>query len=345
MTTASLACWKPFSWPQLIAVGIAMAMAFPRLVWPSEIDCEQANTSVDVAVCGDDTLLIADKKVRGLVQRLSQFDPQAEPHQEEWQEHTRDQCADVDCLSAVYLERIGVLQAAIRMRQASATSGTTFQVPLDADQVTTPKTGASGSSGHYKFLGDEPNPRASQDSSERNEWSKIVLWTVLGIFALTLLVGSSGAAVICVEFSDVFWTMAPYAAAIAGYVVYRMQDPVSDGQSEAQMMIVVATSFLVTLSVIKNFHHAISFNQSILIGFAIGVLRLFVGLFSLVIILGAVWGWSRSDSQDNQPPTPEGLAFTRLLLLVFFGLAIWFYWAIVNGRRVFQARGWLEESA
>lgn len=98
---------------------LALPVAAIQPAFAAGLDCNRAEGSTQTAICADDTLHRLDGRLSSLYGKLIQAQPRRRnalrQAQLDWLK-IRDQCnADVNCLNGKYQERIGELQAQLRV--------------------------------------------------------------------------------------------------------------------------------------------------------------------------------------------------------------------------------------
>lgn len=99
-------------------------------------DCETAASAVELAICGDETLIAADKEMTFLYERVRLVDPELEAQQAAWVTGVRDACGDMRCLAKVYLERIDELEGQTGALDISRSESVPTEKTQDRDSYT-----------------------------------------------------------------------------------------------------------------------------------------------------------------------------------------------------------------
>ena len=102
------------------------------------------------------------------------------------------------------------------------------------------------------------------------------------------------------------------------------------GTSFLEILVMGIAVLLAAVSTLINYHNAIRHNRSMILGLAIGTLKLAASSFTVLSVAGQL---SRlSDSESTRRERADAM-----LTLAMIGF-VW--WILVNGQRVYEKRGW-----
>jgi len=163
-------------------------------------------------------------------------------------------------------------------------------------------------------------------------------WALLGTAVLMLILAATNRAVIFYDSTDAWWSIAPFFCLVVGYALIGNLAPSEDAPfaSTAAEKAVAAVAMLLSAgAVVVNYRNAIRHNRSILLGVIVGTFKLAIALFMALTVIGQLSRISDTASTRRQMSG-------ALLILAVVGL-LWH--VLVNGKRVYERRGWVGNSA
>jgi uncharacterized protein len=321
----------------------------------AQSNCDSADISaIELAVCFEPTLSAAARRVETLVSRFAVTDPDEIGRQHQWSVAIRDACEDEACLAEVYLARIDRLEQQLAQMQAQREAERAHAADQEARRNAGVSTmdapghiapGAANASGAR-----EGSSRAAGAGDEQTLWGmsdeqlQLAFIAFVGGVLLLLVLGASNAVVIVYDGMDFFWSMFPLLVVFACGMLFALVSPRDAGYvgSPAQNALLVAGGAGVTHGIIKTYVNATHYNRSVLLGLMIGTFKVLVGLIGVLVLLGAIAGKAEPVAGAGQARHRREGAGTVLVFLFIFAML---YYAVFNGRRVWNKRGWVAATA
>lgn len=321
-----------------VAVGLAIVLAWlgcNGTLHAASFNCNQELSPVERMICTDDTLGAADESLAQAYSDLRGVAPEQIADQRQWIEQ-RNQCADVECVSALYLDRIEELEQRLtrHRRGVEASPPDTTSTAQFPAATPSPPTNATAPSAAGVTVDTTPSnrPMSVKQKIENEQLQLAALGFVL-FMAVIVILGGMRKIVICYDLKDFAWSFGWVLALIGSSIGASMLYP--EGQTEPTLtgMIVTALMGMTALAcIVMVFVNAIRYNRSIVVGVIVGTFKLIFGLAFVILVWGAI--------QPNHGRRGSGGSFALLaiLALVFYGL----YRATINGPEVYQQKGWPE---
>ena len=79
----------------------------------ASFDCQKARTNIEISICTDQTISLADEEMAALYRRVQLIDQSAQANQKIWIDNVRNRCTSDDCLAQAYLDRISYFEKLI----------------------------------------------------------------------------------------------------------------------------------------------------------------------------------------------------------------------------------------
>ena len=145
-----------------------------------------------------------------------------------------------------------------------------------------------------------------------------------------MLLAATNHVVVFYDGLDVWWSFAPLLSLATGYMIARSISSEDAGTSFLEILVMGIAVLVAAVSTLINYHNAIRHNRSMILGLAIGTLKLATSSFTVLSVAGQL---SRlSDSESTRRERADAM-----LTLAMIGF-VW--WILVNGQRVYEKRGW-----
>lgn len=126
------------------------------------------------------------------------------------------------------------------------------------------------------------------------------------------------------------WSFVPLFSLVIGYTIARSISSEDTGKSFLEILVMGVAILIAAASVLLNYRNAIRHNRNMILGLAIGTLKMAAATFTVLSVAGQL---SRlSDSENTRRKRADAM-----FILVVIGF-VW--WALVNGPRVYKKRGW-----
>ena len=205
------------------------------------------------------------------------------------------------------------------------------------DITTGPSTDASaqGASGRQASVEQTQTQTSSADNAGKKTpltWAEKFLWltlfgTAVSLLAL-LIAGITGTVVVFYDWKDFTVTMFIFIAGFFGFVITGI---IADGAPDyvAYWGFGITALAVIGLS-IKTMQLSILHNRSVPVGIIVGLFKVFLALFSIFFVFGKLGEISNEKSSGA----------TKLAAIAILGIFIWVLNSLVNGKRVYEKRGW-----
>lgn len=206
-----------------------------------------------------------------------------------------------------------------RDETSSSASTSTHPSGQTGAEAKPPDSGAGGKSA------EKPQTRSFLD-----QLAVLSLWVAFGCVLLLMLLAATNHVVVFYDGLDVWWSFAPLLSLATGYMIARSISSEDAGTSFLEILVMGIAVLVAAVSTLINYHNAIRHNRSMILGLAIGTLKLAASSFTVLSVAGQL---SRlSDSESTRRERADAM-----LTLAMIGF-VW--WILVNGQRVYEKRGW-----
>lgn len=206
----------------------------------------------------------------------------------------------------------------------AAETSSSISAPTQQSGQTGVGAKSSSSGAHVPSTG-ETHKRSFVD-----QLATLSLWAVLGCILLLLLLAATDHVVVFYDGLDVMWSFVPLLSLVIGYTIARSISSVDSGTSFLEILVMGVAILIAAASVLLNYRNAIRHNRNMILGLAIGTLKMAAATFTVVSVAGQL---SRlSDSESTRRKRADAM-----FILAVNGF-VW--WALVNGPRVYKKRGW-----
>ena len=208
--------------------------------------------------------------------------------------------------------------------------------PLAPDETSSAST-STHPSGQTGTDAKPPDATAGGKSAEKpktrsflDQLAVLSLWAALGCVLLLMLLAATNHVVVFYDGLDVWWSFAPLLSLATGYMIARSISSEDAGTSFLEILVMGFAILVAAASTLINYHNAIRHNRSMILGVAIGTLKLAASSFTVLSVAGQLSRLSDSGSTRRERAD-------AMLTLAVIGF-VW--WVLVNGQRVYEKRGW-----
>lgn len=195
--------------------------------------------------------------------------------------------------------------------------------------------------GANDVLPTQPAPSTATES-QMTRAGKALLLLVLAsalLYCLVFALSALGKIVFYYDVSDFGWSLSPALFAtltLCSVAVLRSGEPGSASLSPIQMTVLAAGALAALTGVLIAYRNAIRYNRSLLVGLLVGSGKAFVAAFMIFSFLANA---SRRSSKDYYRYNAKGRRERALAASSFTLLGLLWY-ALVNGERIYQRKGW-----
>ena len=213
---------------------------------------------------------------------------------------------------------------------------------INADSLTTDETsppiGAATQQSDQTGVGTEspgsgahaPGTDETHERSFIDQLATLSLWAVIGCILLLMLLAATNHVVVFYDGLDVWWSFVPFLSLALGYMIARSISSEDAGTSFLEVMVMGVAILVAVASTLINYRSAIRHNRSLVLGLAIGTLKLAAATFTVLSVAGQLNRLSDSGSTRRERAD-------AMWILAVIGF-VW--WVFVNGHRVYEKRGW-----
>ncbi|MCA0198641.1 MAG: hypothetical protein LCH59_11070 [Proteobacteria bacterium] len=166
----------------------------------------------------------------------------------------------------------------------------------------------------------------------------LFLWAIIGGLLLLLLMAATNRVVVFYDYTDAWWSIAPFLSLIVGLMVSNsLAPPEMDRLAPTFLgkLVMLAAVLFSLLATFITYRNAIHYNRSLVLGLLIGTCKLLIALPMAFTFFGAL-----RNVFNPKIGRRQNLA---ALFIVFVIGALWAM--LVNGKRVHQQRDWLDNRA
>jgi hypothetical protein len=209
--------------------------------------------------------------------------------------------------------------------------------PPAPDETSSPASTSTHPFGQTGAEARTPDSIAGGKSAEKPQTRSIIdqlavlsLWAALGCVLLLMLLAATNHVVVFYDGLDVWWSFAPLLSLATGYMIARSISSEDVGTSFLEILVMGVAILVATVSTLINYHNSIRHNRSMILGLAIGTLKLAAASFTVLSVAGQLSRLSDSGSTRRERTD-------AMLILAVIGF-VW--WVLVNGQRVYEKRGW-----
>lgn len=204
--------------------------------------------------------------------------------------------------------------------EASSSASITPHPPDQTDV----ETKASGS------IAEAPDTETTRERGFLDQLMTLFLWSALGCVLLLMLLAATNHVVVFYDGLDVWWSFAPLLSLATGYIIARSISSEDAGISFLEILVMGVAILVAAASTFINYHNAIRHNRSMVLGLAIGTLKLLAASFTVLSVAGQL-----NRLSDSASTRRERAGATLILAVIGFA-----WWVLVNGQRVYEKRGW-----
>lgn len=153
-------------------------------------------------------------------------------------------------------------------------------------------------------------------------------------FIAMIIAGATKKIVIYYDIKDFFISLVGFGLILALLIYY--QDTDFESLSRVQRFFWGASLMGTGLFFIKSIKSSIQHNRSIVLGVIVGIFKMlmaFVGVVSLLGLIGKIFGIGEDESYSSSLGAFLGLA----VVLILF---VWLFKSLINGEQVYLSKGW-----
>ena len=352
-----------------------IATCVPCLAAPTCADIPELEVGVNI--CEANLQFYQDRyelAVHSAIQRSGNA-PQIEEEDRRFQNALLGQCSNLQCIAdsysnqTMYLDNMEFLPVAAESMDGNQEAGTEevqypeedFTAPYPADtnsnlsaaapaprtspyeatsvELTAPEPPTTPPSDHEPAA--QVVPEAAREDHPHgvgDQLQALGLWGALGGLVLLLLMAATNRIVVFYDYTDAWWSVAPLIFIILGlFVAGSLAPPGSDELAATflEKVILTVAILLALLAILISYRNAIHYNRSVALGLLVGTCKLLIAIPMAITFFGSL-----RKVFDPKLGRQQNLA---ALFMVFILGALWA--VLVNGKRVHQRKGWLQDHA